>query len=199
MNSFLKILRNKAFLRVAFFTNAIKTINKSRVLLPCVMLAEQTKPSHFEIDFSTDIKKAYRCSEDKIIELIQTIETKLVVASERYRNLIERQISVLVENQNVNPLSETWDDAVKFRVEAANVKKELERIQTLIESMEQLAYSLVMMSTSLDFVQEGIETNVIDSAIASLKETMSNENVLNREVERKLWRLTECDILQTNC
>lgn len=163
------------------------------------MLAEQTKPSHFEIDFSTDIKKAYRCSEDKIIELIQTIETKLVVASERYRNLIERQISVLVENQNVNPLSETWDDAVKFRVEAANVKKELERIQTLIESMEQLAYSLVMMSTSLDFVQEGIETNVIDSAIASLKETMSNENVLNREVERKLWRLTECDILQTNC
>lgn len=144
-------------------------------------------------DFTIQIRSACKISEDKIKELVVLLSKSIQKYCEDYRACLLQQIEILNKGMTTNPLSEYWDEMVKCRVEANNLKQEIIKFEGLVEYIGQVIFNLNICQNLLDKIEEKIPE--IQYEYELLRNICKEQNELNRILEKELLKVDRMHII----
>lgn len=192
----MNILRN-LFNRFTFIKNQKKNLNSIRIYDVCktlklifgsnafflakneVQIATGPKRDATPEEFDKIIKTACLCSENNIGDLIKCISNSIRVTCEEYRKCVVKQIQILNYGLKGDELDESRDAANKL-------KKEIEKYQSLIEYVEQLALNLALCSALMGNLDA---QDVVCTEYGNLQKINLQQMSLNETCERVLLEL----------
>lgn len=144
-------------------------------------------------NFTNQIKTACNMSQDKLKELLRIIKLSIEKSCEEYRNCLQKQMSLLKKGTNADPLSEYWDEMVKQRVEASNLKHDINKFSGLIDYIEKVVFNFNVCQALIENNEAAIAE--IAQQVKVLKEICEKQLKLNKDLENELLKLDRQHIL----
>lgn len=146
-------------------------------------------------DLESDVKNACDNAEAAIIELMNVIKKCIDEISQEYRSCIQNQIDITISATANGPFGPHWDNLTQYRVQADDLKRELENYRCLLTNIGQLAQEQSLVSLFVG-TKETLELVVEKySNLAALVQHTFDENA---QYEKKLLRVNREHILLTN-
>lgn len=142
-----------------------------------------------------DVKRACDNTESAIINLMTVINQCIHEISEEYRLCIQKQIDIIVSATEMGPIGPHWDDLTKYRVQASDLKLELDNYRALLKSIGSIAHeqSVVSLLTGANDTLE-----LIAEKYVKLNEIVEQEYSENFHYELSLLYANRNHILSTS-
>lgn len=170
--------------------NLLKTNVKRAALLDGIY--NVIKPPD-ELEY--DVKKACDNTEIAIVNLMGVIKQCIHEISEDYRVCIQKQIDIISSATELGPIGPHWDELVKYRVQANELKVELDNYRSLLKSIGSIAHeqSIVSLLTGTKHTLE-----LIADKYTKLTEMVEQEYSENFHYELNLLYANRDHILRTS-
>lgn len=128
-------------------------------------------------------------SSQSLMELMHTINFCIIEITQQYRQCLAKQINI---TSSTNITDENWDDLIRSRVEAEELKLEFDKYKLLVHKMEQYIFSHAVNSlmnsdkTLLDDLNH--ELNILMNFLQNLEKE-------NKDLEIKLLKAQRNSII----
>lgn len=142
-----------------------------------------------------DVKKACDNTEHAIVNLMGVIKQCVHEISEEYRVCLQKQIDIISSATELGPIGAHWDELVKYRVQANELKVELENYRSLLKSIGSIAQeqSIVSLLTGAKHTLE-----LIAVKYKTMSEMIEKEYSENFHYELSLLYANRDHILRTS-
>lgn len=171
-------------------TNFIKANLKRAALLEGIY--NVIKPPE---ELEHNVKKACDNTENAIVNLMSVVNQCVHEISEEYRTCIQKQIDIISSATELGPIGSHWDDLTKYRVQASELKVELDNYRSLLKSIGNIAHeqSIVSLLTGANDTLE-----LITEKFSALNQMVEEEYHQNFHYELSLLYANRDHILRTN-
>lgn len=142
-----------------------------------------------------DVKKACNNTEHAIINLMGVIRQCIHEISEEYRVCIQKQIDIIASATELGPVGPHWDELIKYRVQANELKAELDNYRSLLKSIGSIAHEQSIVSL-LTGTKQTLE--LIADKYTTMNELVEKEYNENFHYELNLLYANRDHILRTN-
>lgn len=142
-----------------------------------------------------DVKRACDNTESAIVNLMTVIKQCIHEISEEYRVCIQKQIDIISSATEIGPIGKHWDDLTKYRVQASDLKQELDNYRALLKSIGSIAHEQSVVSL-LTGAKDTLE--LIAERYTKLNEIVEQEYSENFHYELSLLYANRDHILRTS-
>lgn len=146
-------------------------------------------------ELEADVKKACDNTEYAIINLMTVIKQCIHEISEEYRTCIQKQIDIIMSATEMGPIGPHWDDLTKYRVQANDLKLELDNYRALLKSIGTIAHEQSVVSL-LTGANETLD--LVAEKYVKLNEVVEQEYSENFHYELSLLYANRNHILSTS-
>lgn len=145
-------------------------------------------------ELERDVKKACETAENAIVSLMNVIKQCIHEISEEYRICVQKQIDIIKSATDLGPVGAHWDDLTKYRVQANDLKQELDNYRTLLRNLGNIAHEQSVVSL-LSGAKDTLE--LITDKYNKLNELVEQEYSQNFHYELNLLYASRDHILRT--
>lgn len=151
---------------------------------------QQEKSSNLSEEHVPNINSINTKTTEALLELMHTINFCIIEISQQYKDCLERQISI---TNSKDLTDENWDDLIKCRVEAEELKLEFDKYKLIIHKVEQFVFSHAVKN-----LLNGNESIIDDlnHEYNTLLNFLRNLERENKELESKLLKAKQKSIIQ---
>lgn len=146
-------------------------------------------------DLEYDVKKACDNTENAIVNLMTVIKQCIHEISEEYRMCIQKQIDIISSATEQGPVGSHWDELTKYRVQANELKVELENYRSLLKGIGNIAHEQSVVSL-LAGTNKSLE--LITEKFTKLNDLIEKEYNQNFHYELNLLYANRDHILRTS-